>query len=359
MPEDTIGRYRRLVREGEIGDDDAQRAAVEKLQMIHRRSLAQRRGGLRSLFRRETPGTCGLYLYGDVGRGKSMLMDLFYATAPLEDRRRVHFHAFMQEIHASIRAARARRVDSPVQDAAARIAAKARLLCFDEFQVEDIADAMILGQLFEALFAAGVIVVVTSNVPPNRLYLHGLNRDLFLPFVALIEERMDLHHLEGPRDYRLEGKGSDRYFAPLGAPADAAMETAWQRAVVGRACKPRTLHVQGRNVLVPLACSRLGRAQFVTLCGEPRGPGDYLAIASAFDRFFLDRIPRLAPADRNEAKRFMTLVDSLYELRRILVCSADGEPESLYPEGDGASAFRRTASRLHEMRSMEWGRSVT
>ena len=359
--EDVIRRYRRLVREGAIRDDDAQRAAVEKLQYIqHRLASMPRRTGIARVFarrrRRLEAGDCGIYLYGGVGRGKSMLMDLFFDTAPESARRRVHFHAFMQETHAAIREARSEGGGThPVQAAAAGVSAEIRLLCFDEFQVENIADAMILGQLFEALFRDGVTIVITSNRPPEDLYKDGLNRDLFLPFIDLIKERLDLHEIAGPTDYRLGAAEGGRYFSPLGPDADREMDSAWRMVVGDRAPRERILPVLGREVRIPRSVNRIGRIGFEDLCGEAFGPADFLAVADAFDAIFLDRIPKLPPARRDAAKRLTILVDALYDARRGLVCSADGEPEELCTGGDGAFAFQRTASRIHEMRGQDWG----
>ena len=358
--EDVIRCYRRLVREGAIRDDDAQRAAVEKLQIIqHRLAAMPRRTGIARVFsrrrRRAEAGDCGIYLYGGVGRGKSMLMDLFFETAPEPARLRVHFHAFMQDIHAAIRRARTSRAGHPVQIAASEVSTRARLLCFDEFQVENIADAMILGQLFEALFRDGVTVVITSNRPPEDLYRNGLNRDLFLPFIALIEERLDLHEIAGPRDYRLGAAEGGRYFAPMGPETDLEMDAAWRLAVGDGTAEPRFLRVLGRELRIPQAVGRIGRVDFEDICGEALGPADFLAVAGAFDAIFVDRIPRLPPDRRDAAKRFTTLVDALYESGCGLVCTADGEPDELCPAGDAAFAFRRTASRIHEMRGRNWG----
>ena len=354
MDEDTIGRYRRLVREGAIDDDDAQRAAIEKLQLIYRR-LEAARPAIRfsDLFRRRRaePGDGGLYLYGGVGRGKSMLMDIFFETVQMTGKRRVHFHAFMEEIHAGIRRARSRSAGNPVQVVAAGVASGTRLLCFDEFQVENIADAMILGQLFELLFSSEVTVVLTSNLPPSKLYRDGLNRDQFLPFVMLIEERLDLHHLEGPKDFRKGAWSGEVYFSPLGSAAAVAMDEAWRRMAGTVAAVPRVLRVHGRKIAFPRANGALGRADFEALCGAPHGPGDFLAIADAFETLFLDGVPRIPPERRDTAKRFMILIDALYEAQKNFVCSADGEPEDLFPKGHGSQEFHRTASRLHEMRS--------
>ena len=358
MEDDTIRHYRRLVREGTISGDDGQRAAVEKLQIVRTRLLmASGRSGLDRLLRRgrrREPGDCGLYIYGSVGRGKTMLMDIFFQTTPIARKRRVHFHEFMQEIHRNVRALRERHTTQPIQAVAATIVAETQLLCFDEFQVGDIADAMILGQLFEALFATDIRIVATSNVPPSELYKDGLNRDLFLPFIALIGERLDLHHLSGPRDYRIGNEGTGVYFSPQGFAADESFNAAWIDQADGGPEEPRSLTVLGRVIIIPRSCGRLARADFEELCGVPMGAADYLAIAEAYDTVFIGRIPRLPPSRRDVARRFITLIDALYDRRRKLVLSVDGEPEDIYPVGDGSAAFVRTASRLHEMRGLNY-----
>lgn len=356
MAETAIGRFRRLVREGTLRDDDAQRAAAEKLQALQTRLAGTRTAGaLERWFRRRPaePGSGGLYLYGDVGRGKSMLMDIFFDTAPVAEKRRVHFHAFMQDIHAGIRAARDRRESDPVQKVAAKLAKRLRLLCFDEFQVDNITDAMILGPLFEALLDAGATIVLTANLPPEEQYRDGLNRALFLPFVDLLQARLDLHHLESPRDHRLGEAREEVYFRPLDAESAAAMDAAWQRCSGGEN-EPLVLTVQGRAVAIPRSSGRTARIDFEALCGTPRGPADYLAIAERFDALFIDNIPRLPPERQDAARRFVILVDALYEAGRLLFCSADAEPEELYVKGRGRREFARTASRLHEMSSPGW-----
>jgi cell division protein ZapE len=355
--------YRARVAAGELRADSAQRLAVEKLQLLHMRladynPARPKRVGL-GLFgwgrdRLEQKAVPGLYLYGGVGRGKSMLMDLFFHTAPVEPKRRVHFHAFMQEIHAGIRAERSRSEGDPVRPVADAVADAATLLCFDELQVTDITDAMLVGRLFERLFERGVVMVATSNRHPQDLYKDGLNRHLFLPFIALIQERMEVHELAGGVDHRLDrAEGEQVYFAPLDDAAAAALDAAWSRHAEGRGA-PLALPVQGREVVIPRFERGVARADFAELCGRPLGPADYLAIAARVKVLILDAIPRLSRARNNEAKRFVTLVDALYEARVLLICSAAAEPESLYVEGAGAFEFQRTASRLEEMRSSGW-----
>ncbi|MEM1343192.1 MAG: cell division protein ZapE [Pseudomonadota bacterium] len=363
MAEGPMARYRARVAEGDIRADDAQRAAVEKLQLLHQRldGYNPRRGkrvglGWLGFGRREEPDQLltGLYLYGGVGRGKSMLMDLFYDAAPIAPKRRIHFHAFMAEIHIGIHIARESNVPDPIRIVAEEVAEGATLLCFDEFQVTDITDAMILGRLFEALFARGVVVVATSNRTPDDLYKDGLNRALFLPFIAMLKERLDVHQLDSPTDYRQGRLATEqRYFAPLGASAYRAMDAAWARETGGEGA-PLTISIRGRRVAIIKATEEAGRAGFADLCEKPLGPSDYLQIAERFRVFFLDDIPLLGFANNNEAKRFVTLIDALYEARVKLYCSAAVPPEDLYTEGKGAFEFVRTVSRLAEMQAANY-----
>ncbi|MFO1209760.1 MAG: cell division protein ZapE [Amaricoccus sp.] len=357
--------YRRKVAEGAIDADPAQRLAVEKLQLLAMRladyqPAKPKRVGI-GLFgwgrdRLEEKPVPGLYLYGGVGRGKSMLMDLFFAAAPVEPKRRVHFHAFMQEVHRGIAAAREKGVTDPVRPVADAVADSATLLCFDEMQISDITDAMLVGRLFERLFERGVVVVTTSNRAPDELYKDGLNRNLFLPFIALIKDRLEVHELASATDHRLDRlRGEAVYHTPLGPAATAALDAAWARLAGGPGA-PLTLTVQGRAVALPAFRGGVARASFGDLCEKPLGPADYLAIAEAVEVLILDDIPMLSRARNNEAKRFVTLVDALYEGKVRLVCSAAAPPDSLYPEGEGAFEFARTASRLHEMQAADWGR---
>lgn len=364
MPDGPMARYRALISAGDIQADSAQRAAVEKLQLLHMRlrdynpSRGKKVGlGWLGFGRREEPDhrLTGIYMYGGVGRGKSMLMDLFFAEAPVRAKRRVHFHAFMSEVHVGIHIARESNVDDPVRPVAEEVAESATLLCFDEFQVTDITDAMILGRLFEALFARGVVVVATSNRPPDDLYKDGLNRANFLPFIRLFKERMDVIELDSPRDYRLGRLATEqRYFAPLGPHATAAMDAAWSRETGGAAGEALTLSIRGRRIALAQATEEAGRAIFADLCEKPLGPSDYLQIAERFEVFFLDDIPRLTWDKNNEAKRFVSLIDAFYEARVKLYCSAAVPPEDLYTEGKGAFEFSRTVSRLAEMQASTW-----
>ena len=350
-----IARYARAVADGALKPDPAQAAAAEKLAALARALKSYRPGGF-SLFRKKQDVPRGLYIWGDVGRGKSMLMDLFFETVSVAPKRRVHFNAFMADVHARIHATRQKPdVSDPILPVAQAIAAQARLLCFDEFQVSDVADAMILGRLFEQLFAAGTVIVATSNTPPDRLYEGGLNRQLFLPFIAEIKERLTVVELNGATDYRLQRlSGLPVYLTPLSLDADAAMDAAWRRLTDSAKGKPTALTVLGRKVPVPQAARGVARFSFADLCEAPLAGADYLAVAQDFHTLLIDHIPKLGEANRNEARRFILLIDTLYDEGVKLICSAAAEPDALYPAGDGAEAFRRTASRLAEMRSDDY-----
>ncbi len=347
---DLLTEYQALVEAGTLTTDDAQLAALPEFERI-RSALAV--PVKRGFFRKAPEPIRGLYLWGGVGRGKSMLMDFFvsHVTVPA---RRVHFHAFMQEIHAAMHIARKRGVDDAIAPVAADVAASVRLLAFDEMQITDITDAMIVGRLFEALFAAGVVVVTTSNRVPDELYKDGLNRQLFVPFIELLKERMVVWELASSTDYRQDRlSGSPTYFTPLGSDARVQMDAVWADFTGGSA-EPLDLTVNGRTVTIPQFRSGVGRANFFDLCAKPLGPADFLAIADACKVLMIDDIPTLSRSNFNEAKRFVTLIDALYEAHVRLICSAAAKPEMLYLEGEGTFEFERTASRLREMQSDDW-----
>ena len=342
--------YASKVAEGALTADPAQEAVMPEFERI-REGLAQTGKG--GWFRKAPEPPRGLYLWGGVGRGKSMLMDLFIQSVDVP-KRRVHFHAFMQEIHAGLHAARQKGAEDALAPVAKSVADSVRLLAFDEMQITDITDAMIVGRLFEALFAAGVVVVTTSNRPPEDLYEHGLNRQLFLPFIDLLKQRMVVHHLASRTDYRQDRiAGSPVYFTPNDARARAAIDEIWDDLTEGQA-RPHVLTVQKRTVTLPAFHNGVARAGFYDLCGKALGPADYLAIADAVRVLVLENIPRMGRSNFNEAKRFVTLIDALYEARVRLICSAAAEPEYLYVEGEGSFEFDRTASRLREMQSQDW-----
>ncbi len=368
MADGPLFKYRALIASGALQQDTGQRFAVEKLQLLHQRlkgydPAKPRKVGLGLFGWGREPITerriQGLYLYGGVGRGKSMLMDLFFDEAPVKRKRRVHFHAFMQEVHEGIAKARAKYMKDPVEPVAEAIAAGATLLCFDEMQITDITDAMLVGRLFEKLFARGVVIVATSNRHPDDLYKDGLNRALFVPFIEMIKEHMEVYHLESGTDHRRNRiREVQVYHTPLGPKATAELDRAWE-LLAGEKGEPLVIERKGRKITLPLFHNGVARAGFADLCARPLGPGDYLAIVEEVEVLILDDIPKLSRANNNEAKRFVTLIDTLYEARVRLICSAAAEPEQLYEEGAGAFEFQRTVSRLEEMRSDDWGVEIS
>jgi cell division protein ZapE len=351
--------YGRLLAGGELRADPDQALAVAELDRLAE-ELGTQRGLLARLLGRK-PKRCGVYLWGGVGRGKSMLMDLAFEHVPVASKRRVHFHAFMIEVHQRLRRQRETREGEPIGAVAEDIASETSLLCFDEMVVNNSADAMILSRLFTALLQKGVAVVTTSNRPPHDLYKDGLNRELFLPFIALIEERLKVVALNGPTDYRLERlQGVRTWHVPNGPEATAALSQAFFQLtdfpVEDRANVPsEELDVGGgRTLHVPKSLKGVAVFSFKRLCGEARGSPDYLAVAQRFHTVILVGIPVMGPEKRNEAARFVTLIDALYEHKVKLLAAADAEPAALYPEGTGAFEFQRTVSRLEEMRSAEY-----
>lgn len=336
------------IAEGRLNPDRAQSEAAARLDEVLVRLGEHRRGGW--FFRRPKP-VIGLYMWGGVGRGKSMLMDLFHAASPVPSKR-VHFHEFMGRVHRRLGEARADPdVSDPIPPVAKIFASEAKLLCFDEFQVTQIADAMILSRLFEDLFERGVTVVATSNRHPDELYKHGINRDLFVPFIGLLKERCEVFELASARDYRLE-RLTEAPVWYVGAQADGALDRAFERLTLGADAQSCTLTVQGRKLEVAREAAGVARFSFEELCARPLGAQDYLTIAATFHTVLLDDIPVLIAAKRNEAARFVALIDAFYEAKVKLVASAEAEPEALYPKGDGSFEFQRTVSRLHEMRSV-------
>lgn len=366
----VAARYGSLIRSGEFDEDPAQVALVRKLDALRRRlddnRLAQKRSPLGWLFGKreaEAEPVRGLYIWGGVGRGKTMLMDIFFELSPIRRKRRAHFHEFMADIHERVHAHRQAlkagsvKGDDPIPPIAEAIADETRLLCFDEFSVTDIADAMILGRLFTRLFDLGTIMVATSNVVPDNLYYDGINRGHFLPFIDLLKDRCEVFELKSETDYRLEKiQGARRYVSPLGREADAVLDNLWWN-LTGKTVGPASsLAMKGRLVHVPQALDGFARFGFADLCDRPLGPSDYLKVAETFHTVFIDNIPNLKAENRNEAKRFINLIDALYDNRTRVIVSAAAEPQDLYVASHGTEAFEfdRTASRLIEMRSEDY-----
>ena len=366
MSETFRNRYAALVASGQIEADRAQAVLVAKLGQLEDRlakhRLARKSSSLGWLFsRRETPGPMkGLYVWGDVGRGKTMLMDLFCAASEVRRKRRAHFHEFMADVHDRVREARhalkmGQLVNGdPIRRVADEIAQETWLLCFDEFHVTDIADAMILGRLFTRLFEQGVVLVATSNVAPEDLYYEGLNRSLFLPFIRLLQEHVDIVHLAARTDYRLEKlEGIATWYVPADDDAEVALDIAWQKFTGGFEGMSVDLKMAGRVLQVPEAAMGVARFTFGQLCEQPLGANDYLRLARDFHTIIVDRIPVMHHANRNAAKRFIILIDTLYENAVKFIASAAAEPTDLYDATDGyeVTEFKRTVSRLIEMRS--------
>ncbi len=366
----VLDPYLACIESGELEADAAQRDAIGRLNDLAVRlmeaRLASKKSALGWIFGKRAarqPPVRGLYIWGDVGRGKTLLMDLFFQALPIDRKKRVHFHEFMADIHDRIKEARrqikigALKDGDPIVPVAAALADETRLLCFDEFSVTDIADAMILARLFRHVFQHGTVVVATSNVPPDELYKHGLNRALFLPFIDLLKQHAEIFRLQARTDFRLEKLQSRPvYFTPADTAADAALDTIWQELTGTEQGAPVSLELRGRQVDVPEAAHGVARFTFDDLCQRPLGSADFLKIAHAFHTVLVDRIPVIDPDQRNAAKRFITLIDTLYDNRVKLVASAAAQPDALYdaPTGHEAFEFKRTASRLMEMRSHDY-----
>jgi cell division protein ZapE len=356
---------------GQVQADPVQEKIVLRLQAVHDQLAAVTaeppkpgllaRLGLASA-RKPPQGPHGLYIWGPVGRGKSMLMDLFFSDAPVARKRRVHFHEFMLEVHDRLhrrREALAAKGAPPEADTivpvAKEIASETRLLCFDEFQVTNIADAMILARLFETLFDEGITVVATSNRAPDDLYKDGLQRDRFLPFIDLLKQRLEILELGGGHDYRMDRlRELDVYLTPLGAWANARLDEAFRALSGGADGEPRVLRTQGRDVDVPRAAPGVAMAHYLDWCAKPMGAADFLCIADHFHTVIVADIPKMGPDSQDKAARFVTMIDTFYEKKVKFVCSAAAPPDKLYVEGDGAFEFQRTVSRLMEMQSPEY-----
>jgi cell division protein ZapE len=363
-----LDEYRRRVARDELAPDDAQLELARRLDRLCGELSGYRPQGREPRWRRllgagnGQAAPRGLYVWGGVGRGKTMLMDLFFEHAPLKRKRRVHFHRFMQEVHESLHAIRQKQRSGHLWDDAdpialvcRNIAEHAALLCFDEFQVTDITDAMILGRLFEALFGQGVVIVATSNTPPRDLYRDGLNRNAFEPFIAMLEANLDVVHLTSPRDYRLDRiAGESLYVTPLGPEAERQIERLWRELTIGAEERSRLLQIAGRTLEVARTAGGVARFSFAELCERPLGARDYIAIVEAFHTFLLTDVPHLPKARHNEARRFTILIDTLYDRGRRLVVSAATPPDGIHAGAGSGSEFARTVSRLYEMCSQDY-----
>lgn len=355
-------KYEALVASGELRSDDEQAGAAQRLHSLQQELESGRNGGLLGkLVRKKPQRVRGVYMWGGVGRGKSMLMDLFHETLKIEEKRRVHFHAFMLEVHARLREERKNESGDPIPPVASAIAQGLRCLAFDEMVVNNSADAMIMSRLFRALMLdEGVTIVTTSNRAPAELYKDGLNREHFLPFIALIEHELDVLTLNGPVDYRLDRlRGLETWHSPLGEPATAQVREAFYRLTDyppedASHVPSSQIAVSGRTIDVPKALKGVAVFSFKRLCGQPLGAADYLAIAQTYHTVILVGIPKMGPDERNEAARFVTLIDALYENKVKLFVTADAAPEDLYTAGVGSFEFERTVSRLQEMQSADY-----
>ena len=345
-----VDTYNQHVSSGKIQREEEQERLLTKLDALRVKVEQKKR---KILFSKPPLAPRGIYVWGGVGCGKSMIMDMFVESLTVGTRR-VHFHSFMQEVQSSLNEARQSRIKDALGPVVKQISNAVKVLAFDELQIKDIADAMIVGRLFEALMKKGLTLVVTSNRAPIDLYKNGLNRDLFVPFIELINERFDVVEVSDVKDYRQNLiSGEEIYFSPLNLNSVERMNTLWS-TLTGNSLGDFTLSFKGREIRFPFYKDGVGRFDFFEICGQMFGPGDYLAIVETVRVLMVDNIPQLSRSNFNEAKRFVTLIDAAYEAKIRFICSAAAEPEMLYTEGEGSFEFRRTASRLREMQSKNW-----
>jgi cell division protein ZapE len=344
--------YRAKLADHQLQPDEAQAEVVRRLAGLCdtlNTATLPRTGLLTRIFSKSAMPPRGIYIHGDVGRGKTMLMDLFFEHVEGWPKRRIHFHAFMQDVH------KARAQQKTIEQIADQLATDATVLCLDEMQIVDIADAMIVGRLFEAMRARGVVLVTTSNLPPDQLYRDGLNRDLFLPFIDMLNAALDVMSLDAKKDYRLGRIRADNtYLSPASADNRVIFNAHWQALTEGAMSRIDILEVLGRKLTVPKAARNCASFTFFELCGEPLGPADYLAIASTYRTVFISGVPKLKAAQRNETKRFVLMIDSFYDARTRLVILADVAPETIFPKNQHSFESGRTLSRLKEMQSASW-----
>ena len=353
-----IDVYNKRILSGELAPDANQLKTLQALQNLTAQleELKPRSSwAVFNLFKKEHQKPRGIYIYGGVGRGKSMLMDLFFEASTIEKKRRVHFHEFMQKIHEDLHEARKENISEAIRPVAQNIISQVKLLCFDEMQITDITDAMIVGRLFEFFFDAGVVIVSTSNRHPEELYKNGLNRSLFLPFINMITQKLDVLNLDSTTDHRQNTSSKNvSYFYPLNEVTFNRIEQLWKIISKGNT-KPLVLKNKKREILIPFHTKGIARIEFNDLCKKALGPSDYILIAKTFDILMITNVPVLGKDNNNEAKRFVTLIDTLYENEIKLIVSSEAKPEELYQDGPGAFEFVRTASRLKEMQSENWG----
>ena len=352
MNKTLVDIYNNKLSKQLIAYDRNQSKAIVLLEKLNNNFLKKKSGFL-SRIKKENL-IKGVYFWGGVGLGKSMIMDLFYENSAIKKQKRVHFHAFMQEVHDEIHLIRKSGVTDAIEPIAKNISKNVKLLCFDELQITDITDAMIVGRLMELLTKNGVVIVSTSNRPPDDLYKDGLNRDLFLPFISFLKENLDVFQFSGDIDYRqLSLSEKKRFFAPINPKNKSEINALWGELTDGTSA-PLKLQVKSREIIIPAFCNGVGRAYFNDLCEKPLGPSDFLVIAKSVRVLIIEEIPKLSREKNNQAKRFVTLIDTLYEHKVILIASADVSPEKLYEKGTGSFEFERTVSRLKEMQSESW-----